>query len=227
MSLLDPTQRQIMKEQKAFLKDKSFKYKLKYFVDYYLLDVGIVLLFLIIIGSLIYTSATHKDVAAQIVFINAINSPEADEFSEFMGLDLKKSEAIFDTSVYINVDMSDSSSYVNVQKLFALIAAEECDVIVGDPKTMTFYGDSEFYADLRNVFTESELEALGDKIVWYDLCDEEGNKTGESAPFFVNVTDMPGIQDSNVYMGLDAYLAFVVNTKRPEAQEKFWEYINR
>lgn len=225
MSFFDPTQKQVRKEQKEFLKDKPFKYKLKYFFDYYLIDVAVIGVFAIIIGSLIYTSLSHKDVASEILFINSINEPDPSGFAEYLGIDDKKEEVIFDGSMYINIDGSDTTSYVNVQKWFALIAAGDVDVMIGDRTTMYHYGNSEFFTDLRDLFTKEELAALGDRVVWYDLEDGDGNKTGESAPYYIDITDSPYLNNNLIYMGAETYLTFAVNSKRPEVQRKFFEYI--
>ena len=43
MKLLDPTQKEIINEQKEYLKGKSFKYKLYYYKQYYIVPTIVIL----------------------------------------------------------------------------------------------------------------------------------------------------------------------------------------
>ena len=225
MKFSDPTQQEIREEQKAYLKGKGFKYKFDYFVEYYLKGLLIILVFVIIIISAAVSIIRNKDTACQVIFVNAMNAPDEDEFAEYLGIDTDEYQVVLDTGYIISTSSADNTSYVNLQKLAANMAAKDVEVLLGDYDTIYGYAASDFYADLRNYFTDEELEALGDRVVYYDYMDEDGNLTGESAPLFIDVTDAPKLVENNCFVCDRVLLGFASNTQRPEAAMAFYNYI--
>ena len=225
MHLIDPTQKEIMAEQKEYLKGKGLKYKLEYFAEYYLKTTLIILAFLALIVSIVVTIATKKETKCQAVFINCIKAPDQDEFAAYAGIDTKEYEVIFDGAYYIRVDMADSSSYINLQKLVALITAKDVECIVGDYNTVYGYAASEFYGDLRDFFTGEELSALGDKVIYYYFVDEEGNLPGKTAPLFIDVTDSPILKKNDSFGEDRVLLTFAITTQRPTEARQFFDYL--
>ena len=225
MQFIDPTQKEIMAEQKAFLKGKSFKYKFDYFIEYYLKTTLIIAVALAVVISIIVTVVSQKETACQILFVNSMNTPDSDEYAAYAGIDTKEYEVIFDGGFYIDVELADNTSYVNLQKLVALISAKDAEGIVGDFDTIYGYAASGFYGDLRDYYTEDELKAMGDKVVYYKYVDDEGNYTGETAPLFIDVTDSPLLKNNTCFAQDRVLYAIVINTQRPEQAKKFYEYL--
>lgn len=226
MSLIDPTQKEIIEEQKAYLKGKGLKYLFQYYCEYYLKGTIFALAVIALIVSIIYTAVTKKESVCNVVFINALHTPDPSELGEILGIDFKKNEVVFDNSYIISPEFVDNSSFVNAQKLVAIVSAKDAEIIVGDYDTVYKYASSEFYADLRDIFSEEELTALGDKLVYYEYVDENETPTGETAPLFIEVTDAPKLKENECFMYDHVLLAFVVNTQRPENAMAFYKYIN-
>ena len=226
MSLIDPTQKEIMDEQKAFLKGKSLKYKLSYFAEYYLKGTIVALIILICLISLIRTMLNNKDHDLYVLLINSIGNLESEDFEDIAGTDKSKSEVVFDDSLYIDLTANDSASYLSVQKWVALMAAGDCDVMLADFGTMANYASQGFYMDLRDVFSSEELNALGDRVIWSDIHDEDGNPTGETLPLMIDVTQSSRLNSVPVFILDKVVFTIAATTDKPDTAKLFFDYIN-
>lgn len=226
MQLIDETQKEIREEQKQYLKGKSFKYKFQYFVEYYLKIVIGVCLVMAFIISIIVTVVSAKDNAVQVIFVNATHVPDTEAFAEENAIDTSKYDVTFDNNYYIDISAADEDSYIYLQKIVAIVASKDGDGLVGDYDTLYYLAGNEFYGDLRDYFTEEELDALGDKVIWYDYKDDDGNPTGVSAPILIDVSDSQLLKDSDSYPeGTRIVYGIITNTPRPEMAKKFYEYL--
>ena len=230
MKLLDPTQREIMAEQKAYLKDKPFKYKLQYFAQYYLLDVCIVLFFAAILVWIIVSIATHKDNACQIVVMNAaVHTGDEDmarEFEQYAGIDTKDYQVTVDTGYYINFEGNDNTTYTNIQKFVAVVMAQDAEIALGDQPTLDYYADSGFFKDLNEVLTKEEIEALGDSIIYHTYSDETDAEefAGMTVPVGIKIEENPRLLSKQILID-QGIMVFIANTKRPEMARKFFDYL--
>ncbi|MCQ2520132.1 MAG: hypothetical protein MJ107_06340 [Lachnospiraceae bacterium] len=224
MGIIDPTQKEIMDEQKAYLKDKGLKYKLAYFKDYYLKGVLIILVFVFIAGSLLKACIDKKPNGIYVIFLNCLNTPDSNEFAAYAGIDTKELLVNYDTSVTIS-ETNDNASYISAQKWFAVMAAADDDVMIGDYALMERYEEASFFADLRTIYSEEELAAFGDRVVWGDICDSDGNPTGEKAPFFFEVTDSEVLNTNFCFVQEKVYLGIAPNAPRVDAAKLFVKYI--
>ena len=225
MNLIDPTQKEIIEEQKAYLKGKPLKYKLQYFVEYYLKTVLLIGAALAIVITLIVTALTNKDHDLYVVFINAINVPESSDFEAYAGTDARKNEVIYDHSVYIDIENIDQTSYISIQKWMAVIAAADCDIMIGDRKTLENYVSSNYYADLSEFLSDEQKKTYGDRLIECDVYDDDGDKTGSKAAFFMDVTNAPLLTEYATFPQDEVVLAVAVNTKRPERTHQFIDYL--
>ncbi len=226
MSLIDPTQKEIMEEQKAFLKGKSLKYKLSYFAEYYLKGTIVAIIILICLISLVRTMMNNKDHDLYVLFINSVGNLEASEFEDIAGTNKDKSEIVFDDSLYIDLSANDNASYLSLQKWVALMAAGDCDVMLADFPTMSNYASQGFYMDLREAFSPEELNALGDRVIWSDIYDEDGNPTGETYPSMIDVTDSARLNSVPVFLLDKVVFTIAASTERLDTAKLFFDYIN-
>ncbi len=226
MPLIDPTQKEIIEEQKAYLKGKSFVYKFKYFVEYYGKETLLILAALTIVVAIIVTVVTKKDTAVNIFLINSMTSPDTEAFASYAGIDTSKEYVSLVGQYILNPSLEDDTSYLNIEKIVAEIAAKDLDGIVGDYESLYNYANSEFFADLRTLYTEEELESLGDKVIWYEFKDDDGNLTGASAPVFIDVTDAPFLHENLCYGdGIQIIYGIIINSPRPETAKSFYSYM--
>lgn len=223
MSIYD----EIRAEQKK-LKDKSLGYKIKYYAGYYKWHVLAVVAILFVAISLIKSIVTAKDTAFQAVFVNCYEPLEANEFTERIGIDVKEEEVIFDGTYRLNLDENtyDESSYITVQKVMALTSAHSLDVILGGHDVINYFGKGEMLMDLRDLFGESYIESLGDKVMWVDTEPSDENDTPVHIPVGIDVTEAKKIVDKTCYPLGDAYYSVIVNTDVSEYAKEFYDYIN-
>lgn len=225
MAIIDPTQKEIMNEQKAFLKGKSFKYKLDYFKQYYLVPTLLILGGILLVFFMIRSIVTAKDTAINVLYINGINLPEEEEFELYAGVDTKEYEVIYDNTIQLHAEAQDTTNYTSIQKWIAVISAKDGDVMIGDYVTMDAYATSSFYMDLRELFTEEEYAALEDRMIWVNIYDDDNNPTGETAPMFIDITDCKIMNEYYTYVGNQAVYSVAANTQRPEICKTYLKYL--
>ena len=217
-----------IRENQAKIKDKGFKYKFKYYVGYYWIPALVIIGIGIFVFSLIHTMVTAKDSGFTAIFINAAGTPDQEEFTERIGIDTDKYEVLFDSSYYIGTDTEsyDETTYACIQKFMAVVASGTADVVLGESDVAAIYFNSEMYADLRDYFTDEELEALGDKVIWHTPIDTEtGEVIGENYPLAIDVTDAPGLTSVPCFYSDKVYFCILANTSHPDYVMEFYDYI--
>lgn len=217
-----------VRENTAKMKGKSLKEKLSYFWGYYKLPL-IVFLFLLFIGiSLIKASIDNKPIAFEAVYINAYEAPEVEPFAEKIGVDLTKNQVVFDTSYSMASSREEFNelSSTSAQKLVAVVAAAAADVMMSNKTIAESYFDSEFFADLRDYFTEDELNSLGDKVIWAAPKDfDTGEPICEEFPIAIHIGDSPVHQAVPTFLTDEVYFSVFVNAPHPELVKPFFEFL--
>lgn len=221
MALIDE-----VKEQHAKVKGKGFKYKFSYFWEYYRIHTLVAVIILILGFSFIKSMVTAKKTVFQAIFVNAIHVPNEQEFAVALQINEKKEAVLIDGSYTISLDTYDQYSYANQQKLMAVMASRDAEVIVSDSAYIESYMDSDVFGDLRDFFSDEELAAMGDKVIWHKPVNAETGEEGENMPLAIDITDAPQIKDnvcfapeSKVYMGV------ICNTKRAATIPVFYNFL--
>lgn len=219
-------QQEIREEQKAYLKGKSLKYKLSYFKEYYLKATLIGLAVLAGIISIIYTTTHQKDEVCSVIMVNSVGTPSEEAFGEYLGIDTAKERVFFDNTYYVTQDETNTSSYTSLEKLFAVIAAKGADAILADYDNMFSYCAGGLFGDLRDYFSEEELAALGDKV-YYGQVEEDEGVLSDPIPIGIDVTDAPGLKDPLCFVNDKIFFAVIVNTEHPENAVSLYRYITQ
>lgn len=217
-----------IRENNKKLKGQSLKKKLQYFWEYYRVMTIIILAVLLILISIVKTAVTRKDTAFYAVFANSFDIPSEEQFETILELNEKKQQVVYDNSMVILTDPASYSemSTTSSQKLVALVASATADVMLADPDLSTSYFDSTFFDNLELYFSKEELDSLGDKVIWYDLVDEEtGVPTGESMPIAINVGDSIAITSVPCYVVKDVYFTVFSNAPHPDLVHSFYEHL--
>ncbi|MCR5278740.1 MAG: hypothetical protein K6E19_04785 [Lachnospiraceae bacterium] len=217
-----------IREQHEIVKKKGLKYRLQYFWDYYRTATLFTIIGLIFAGSIIHTFVTAKDTRFEVLMINSFSSPSQEAFGKLLEINEKKEEVTFDYNFYINPDPEamDNATYANSQKLMAVIASKSADVMIAPETLFTRYVNGGVMGDLRNFFSESELEALGDKVLWLEIYDADNDETLPAAPLAIDVTDAPGLKDNACYPQDEKILMGpIINSKHPEDFKTFYNFL--
>ncbi len=158
------------REEREAMKQKSFKERLQYFVDYYKWHVigGVALIAFVI--SLIYSVVTRKEWAFYGAFVNSYQAPGYDAFLEdFAGeadIDLNEYDVMFDTNMYITVNAYDQGSVDATERLGVYIAAGDVDVMASGPMVINRYAYNGTFKDLRQVLPQ-ELQIRLEPYYYY------------------------------------------------------------
>lgn len=215
-----------IREQNKKIKGKGFKYAFSYLWEYYRIHALVIVLAILAIFFIVKTIVTSRDTGFGAIIVNAINAPSEEEFAEYIKLDTSKYCVSFDSTYKLATDLTsyDQNTYVNVQKIMAVVASKTGDVMLCDEFTYTRYISTGLYADLRDYFDEEMLNALGDKVIWGAETDTETGETiGEEYPMLINVSDAPKLE--NCYSGYTPYFAIIVNTEHHDYCIDFYNFI--
>jgi len=109
------------------------------------------------------------------------------------------------------------TNYMALQALLSLHGNQELDLLLMDQTAMENFLRQGIYLDLRKLFGEEELLALGEAAVWGRHRDEE-----EARPLVLDVTELPFIREHGIGSG-KVYLAFADNTSQLQACRISWE----
>ena len=121
-----------------------------------------------------------------------------------------------------NNSASMQDNYFALTSLMALGVNQELDYLLMDETALKNLLAHDMNMDLRNFFTEEELEALGDNVIWMESGVEEERKL---MPIAVKVEHIPFIAEHARNVD-DTYFAVVTNTPRMDACRALWEYLN-
>lgn len=238
------------KEERAAMKNGTPKQKLSYFWDYYKWHVIVGCAALAALATFIFQMANRKDTALYAVLLNSserdlsVNDSEyTAAFAEYAGIDEKKYEIIYDTSIQVN----GSEGYASVQKLMTYIAVSELDVIISDPDSLISYAYQENFYDLRQFLNAEQLERYGDSFFYIDgtvmneLSDARREGNYDFTPDYGDPRHPEAMQDPvpvGIYLGADfplsEYYLFpgdecvacvMINTTRSELASKFLDFL--
>jgi hypothetical protein len=214
-----------IREQNAKLKDAPIKEKWAYFKEYYLKTTLAILAAVVVLVYLAYSMITApRDTAFAAFFFNdtgdSSDTTLIDGFIDYMGINTKKSECYIDASVVYDPTGQNYEAYIFVEKVMAVIASEELDVIVGDADTIDYYGGLECFSDITTVLPDDLMEKFNDKLYYAKV-----GESDELVPVGIYITDAPKIVENYYYVDKDAIMGFIVNSNSVDNAIEFLRYI--
>jgi hypothetical protein len=223
-----------IREQRSKLKGAPLKDKWLYFKEYYLLATFVVVVIVAVLGYIAYTMITApRDTAFAAFFFNSSGDSSdtslADDFADYMGINTKKSQCYIDSSMVYSSSNEYSEgienvinydSYLFVEKVMAVMASEELDLIVGDCEAVDYYAGLECFSDITTILPEDLMEKFKDKLYYAKVGEE-----GVLMPVGIYITDAPKLSEHGYYTGKDAILGFVVNSNSVDNALEFLRYI--
>ena len=161
-----------IREQQKKLKGQGFKAPLGYFWECYKIHTLVAVFVIIFISVLIRDISGRKPYAlyAMMINIRGIDIQEyiQNDFYNYAGIDSSKEAVLVDTSASFSLANLDNSSVATSEKIMAVMAAKDLDVIVADRNTFGHYSALDTYMDLREVFDKKTLDALSEKnMIFY------------------------------------------------------------
>lgn len=211
------------------MKPMTFKQKVEHLWMYYkeyLWVAGLVFVALALVVTIIGKQSKNTLVSGMMVNITIQQQGYnylSTDYQEYLGGD-KNNVVELDYTTFS--DMTDSTSgedsYYASMILSARVSGGLLDYMILDKFAMEYYITQEVYMDLRDFFTEEELEQLAaeDRVIYAQQAGEE-----DRWPIAVKITNIPFCADNITSEG-DVYFALSGNTQRPEMCRNAWEYIN-
>ncbi|SEK62004.1 hypothetical protein SAMN04487770_10298 [Butyrivibrio sp. ob235] len=226
------------------LKGMGFKAHWDYFWDYYKIHVIVALIVIIGIASFAKEILTRKPDAISVTIVNAANTQDAtllhDEFAEYEKIDTSQYNVLIDSSSVINIENPDSYTVANSERLYAMIAAHDLDVLMADKDVFDNYAKSELFLDLRECFSEEELKSFGDAVYYFDTADYNSNgeydmDTGEYVknenvkseliPVGIVLNDNPHLTAMGFYPGVSPIVGLAVSSERTDVGADFIRFL--
>ena len=106
-----------------------------------------------------------------------------------------------------------------IESITAMIGADKMDYMMYDDLAAEFFRSTDFFADLREVFTQEELDAMGNAVIKLKLDGME-----EAVPIAIDIRDTVFYKEY-VQSTKPIYLSFSVRLPREDACRDFWQYI--
>lgn len=211
-------------EARPDFKNMSTHKKLEYVWDYYRFHILGTIVLIVVFGSIIHHYATLKTAVLDMIFLNAYSmETEQDPFEPFLleqGYDTDKYEIYLTTNLAFTLTEDDyQADYTTLQAVSAMFATGTIDVFAMPPQVFDDYATTGYLNDLRTIFTEDELSAYSDVIVYSTL-----TETGETFPSAINLKDCKWVEENGYYAG-DYYLGITVNTDSTDLIREFILYI--
>jgi hypothetical protein len=242
------------------LKGMGFKAHLEYFWDYYKIHTFVAIFAVVMLVMLVRDISSNKPYALNAMFINAASFIGSDtleaEFAEAQGINTDEEEVYIDTTTSLSADGAGGQmDYTTMERIYAMIAARELDVFAADPQLFEKYTQSEMFIDLREVYSEDELAAFGDKVYYMDYTEvlkakeeaakalesgemvaeeEEGNyefvrrnpsEMDQPVPVGIILADNQKLTDNECYIGVTPIAGIVASTDHPEISKAFIDFL--
>lgn len=221
------TQKEHFKKLKAELKDMSPRQKLEHLWEYYKwiggIFLGLVLVVCVVIASI---QSLNTEIRFSGVMINAGVSPDGYvqlQDGVFAHIGAEEGREIVEVrnmqfqDPYTTVDQTYA---LDVQEtVIALISAGQLDYLLYDEVALPFFMDPETVLDLRELFTEEELAALGSAVIRLQM-----PETGELLPLAIDIRDTAF---GKTYLETDKpiYLSFSIITPHKDTCLQFWQFL--
>ncbi len=168
-----------IKEQYKKLEGKGVRAHLAWFWEYYKVEAAIAVISVGMVVGIIYTIASHKPAALNVMFLNAAVTDDylaealADDYAQYAGIDLKEYDVYIDLRETLSMEGDSQYDMATVQKIAAQSAARELDAMVCNAFHFYNYIYNGIFADLREIMTEEELSEYEGRILYADRKDLE------------------------------------------------------
>lgn len=219
-----------IKEQWQKLKDElkgmTPKQRLEHLWEYYKWVLGVLFAVVIIVGTIIGSiiSLNTETIIAGAIINVPVNMEGfvqlQDGYYQHAKTEGRQAVALTNFTFldpYTNVEQTYTLDII--ESVTAMIGSDNLDYVLYDDLALTFFMTPEFFTDLRELFTEEELAAMGNAVIKLQI-----PETGEVIPLAIDIRDTV-FYDRYIEEGWPIYLSFSVRLPRKDACRDFWQYI--
>lgn len=199
------------------LKGKNAKEKTVYFWMYYKAPFLAVLAVVLITGYWVHAAAVEKEIAFSAMLVDchaSVSEEEMEkEFASYMGMD--EDTVSFQNSYLFSDSTSSTYAMTSLSRFYSDIGTEKLDVCGFLEEDFEKYVKSGTFLDLRECFTEEELEEYGESLYYYG---------GE--PVGIYGDGLPGLLKSGCYSKKDAVVGIIYNSKHVGTAADYLRYLS-
>ncbi len=190
------------KTERQKLKELHGKDKLWYLFHYYGLQAGVALAIAAVVVSLIVHYVTQKDIALEIMAVNAIQSADnpmeaSDTYTEFLeenGVDPDKNEVVVSSNLGATTNENDSASVESIQMIQARFMTQSVDVFFSDYDFFYSLGEFDYFADIRDCLPKEVLDQYKDDLVYV-----KSTETGKEYPIGIQLKNNAWVEKTGWY----------------------------
>lgn len=215
------------KQLKTDLHGMSSTQRITHLWTYYKWVIAVVLVIIMLI-SIVLSSVTNRSkttimggVAVNVFVSDAGKAYLLEDYREHMGLTSERQSVEF-TELYIHTGENSSiyaDNYYSLMSLLSLCSGEQIDYLLLHEGAISILLVQQVFKDLRELYTQEELDAFGDRVIWCENTD-----TGEPMPVALDITDMPFIQNNTDISGR-VFFSYIINSPRTEAAKDLYDYL--
>ncbi len=205
------------------LKGMTRKEKIEHIWSYYnLWIIGIILLivFLIEVGKIAVNARIETVQSGLLLNVTATEELETclnEDFLAYVGGDPKKQKMETMFQYYGQTDDAEYAYYTEMS-IVARISAQELDYVITDESGFAQLARGDLFLDLRQFFTEDELAAFGDQVLYDTL------ESGQELPVGLQLNGTEFGRD-HLPTELPYYLLFFANSARIDRMDLTLSYL--
>lgn len=197
----------------------SWKDKLEYFWMYYKLPVLVTLGVCFFVGYFVHAKLTEKESAFEALLFdihtNAQEEELSEEFAGYAGIDTDEYEVVISTSLLLSDANSGNYTMASLAKLYTQVGTESLDACMMLESDFENYAEADCFADLRDIFTEQELEQF-DQV----YTDEDGQILGIYSSSLSKIQEIGGYEDAEGILGI------MYNSTHTDEAKAFVEFLS-
>lgn len=211
-------------EKRKTFKELDFRQKISFIWDYYKWWIAGFILLIIVAANTIPTMIENsKEVALYAVFVNTeIANPDStdiiDHFIKEKDIDIENKRTVLDTSLIINRNRGDQFSMQCNQKMLALFASNEPDILLCDVDNYDFYAENGCFASLEDVLPKELFEKYKPYMLTCSSSDDQTIYYG------INVKTSKVLADERAYK-IEPVFSICSKVNQPENAIKFLEFL--
>lgn len=223
---------EIKVEQKK-VRDMTFSGKIKYIWDYYKIHIIVAIVVIAALSFFIRDwIRSSRPVYLNAEFMNTVLSYDGDsditsDFLEYAGVDSEKYNCAIETALNLQPGAGDQMTMASQQKILGLFSAGEIDVMAAPLEVMEFYAPEGAFADLRDLMTQEEIDALEQKgyPIYHATCE---GKTYPAGFYIINSPYLQKISEHGTFIPeSEPVFAFTSCIKNTDAALKLLEMITQ
>ena len=214
------------KAQEALMKDKPFRERLSYFIEYHKFSISAVTIGIILISWVLYAVITFSTENLYVMITDqqgdTLNTDMLTEAWKTYHQDLSISSdqilpVVYTTDLELANITLNNITVEDLQKVLALYNANTLDVMIAPEAVFQYYGSEGMFQSLDQLLSPEEISALTASDSFFSVTLKE---TGTEIPVAIRIPQHPLVSQSGMHID-DVCIGLTVKRSHPEQAEAF------